>query len=376
MHADLSDEDRIDWLRLSRSENVGPVAFRRLLGRFGSASAALAALPDLARSGGLRRPIAVAPHAAAEAELAALDRLGGRLLALPDADYPAPLREISDAPPVLCALGRGELLRRDAVAIVGARNASVHGGRFAQRLAADLAASGLVVVSGFARGIDAAAHAGAGAANTVAVMAGGADVIYPRENRKLWEAIRAEGCIVSEMPPGTEPQARHFPRRNRIVSGLARGVVVVEATPRSGSLITARLAGEQGREVMAVPGFPADPRSGGTNALIKDGATLVETADDVIAAIAPQRIPVQGSLPGFADADAAFIPARLASAPDSAAERRERLLESLTSAPLPVDVALRECQLSAAEGAIALLELELAGRIERLAGQMIARIPG
>lgn len=376
MHADLSDEDRIDWLRLSRSENVGPVAFRRLLGRFGSASAALAALPDLARSGGLRRAIAVAPRAAAEAELAALDRLGGRLLALPDADYPAPLREISDAPPVLCALGRGELLRRDAVAIVGARNASVHGGRFAQRLAADLAASGLVVVSGFARGIDAAAHAGAGAANTVAVMAGGADVIYPRENRKLWDAIRADGCIVSEMPPGTEPQARHFPRRNRIVSGLARGVVVVEATPRSGSLITARLAGEQGREVMAVPGFPADPRSGGTNALIKDGATLVETAEDVIAAIAPQRIPVQGSLPGFADADAAFIPTRLASTPDSAAERRERLLESLTSAPLPVDVALRECQLSAAEGAIALLELELAGRIERLAGQMIARIPG
>lgn len=372
----LSDAERIDWLRLCRSENVGPVAFRRLLARFGSAAAALDALPDLARSGGLKRPITVAPRAEAEAELAALDRLGGRLLALPDADYPALLREIADAPPVLCALGRVELLGRDAVAIVGARNASVHGARFAQRLAADLAAKGVVVASGFARGIDAAAHAGAGAADTVAVMAGGADVIYPRENHKLWQAIRAEGCIVSEMPPATEPQARHFPRRNRIVSGIAKGVVVVEATPRSGSLITARLAAEQGREVMAVPGFPADPRSGGTNALIKDGATLVESADDVISAIAPRRIPVQGSLPGFADAEAALIPARLAGAPESAAERRERLLESLTSAPLPVDVALRECQLSAAEGAIALLELELAGRIERLAGQMIARLPG
>ncbi len=372
----LTDEDRIDWLRLSRSENVGPVAFRRLLARFGSAGAALAALPDLARSGGLRRPIAVAPRAAAEAELAALDRIGGRLLALPDPDYPPLLREISDAPPVLCALGRVDLLHRPAAAIVGARNASVHGGRFAHRLAADLVAAGVVVVSGFARGIDAAAHAGAGAAHTVAVMAGGADVIYPRENRSLWEAIRAEGCVVSEMPPGTEPQARHFPRRNRIVSGLARGVVVVEATPRSGSLITARLAGEQGREVMAVPGFPADPRSGGTNALIKDGATLVESAEDVISAIAPRRTPAQGSLPGFAEAEAPPVPARLIAAPESAVERRERLLESLTSAPLPVDVALRECQLSAAEGAVALLELELAGRIERLPGQMIARIPG
>lgn len=372
----LTDEDRIDWLRLSRSENVGPVAFRRLLARFGSAGTALAALPDLARSGGLRRPIAVAARAEAEAELAALHRLGGRLLASPDADYPERLREIADAPPVLTVLGDAGLLRHPAVAIVGARNASVHGGRFAQRLAAELAAAGVVVVSGFARGVDAAAHAGAGASRTVAVMAGGADVIYPRENRKLWEAIRAEGCIVSEMPPGTEPQARHFPRRNRIVSGLAQGVVVVEATPRSGSLITARLAGEQGREVMAVPGFPADPRSGGTNALIKDGATLVETADDVIAAIAPRRIPLQGSLPGFNEAEIEILPTRLAGPRESAEERRERLLESLTSAPLPVDVALRECQLSAAEGAVALLELELAGRIERLAGQMIARIPG
>ena len=192
----LSDAERIDWLRLCRSENVGPVAFRRLLARFGSAAAALDALPDLARSGGLKRPITVAPRAEAEAELAALDRLGGRLLALPDADYPSLLREIADAPPVLCALGRVELLGRDAVAIVGARNASVHGSRFAQRLAADLAAKGVVVASGFARGIDAAAHAGAGAADTVAVMAGGADVIYPRENHKLWQAIRAEGCKI------------------------------------------------------------------------------------------------------------------------------------------------------------------------------------
>lgn len=377
-HRDLTDEERIDWLRLSRSENVGPMAFRRLLARFGSAEAALAALPDLARAGGAKRAVVVATRAEALREIDAVAAIGGRILALHDLEYPPLLREIADAPPLIVVLGNAALLGGPSVAVVGARNASTHGARFANRLAAELAERGYTVVSGLARGIDTAAHVGAGAGHTVAVMAGGADVVYPRENTKLHDTIRAEGCIVSEMPPGTEPQARHFPRRNRIVSGLASGTVVVEATPRSGSLITARIAAEQGREVMAVPGFPADPRANGPNALIREGATLVESADDVIAAIAPTTIPAQPLLPGFAEETEAPLPSRFASpqtTPETRHERHERLLNSLTSAPLPVDVALRECQLSAAEGAVALLELELAGRIERLAGQMIARVP-
>lgn len=354
------------------------MAFRRLLARFGSAEAALAALPDLAHAGGAKRAVVIASRADALREIDAVAAIGGRILTLHDPEYPALLREISDAPPLVIVVGDVALLARPSVAIVGARNASTHGARFAHRLAAELAERGYAVVSGFARGIDAAAHAGAGARATVAVMAGGADVIYPRENAKLYDAIRAQGCIVSEMPPGTEPQARHFPRRNRIVSGLSAGVVVVEAAARSGSLITARLAAEQGREVMAVPGFPADPRAAGPNALLKDGASLVENVDDVIAALAQPAPPLQPSLPGFAEEVEAPLPSRFATVeptPENRAERYERLLNSLTSAPLPVDVALRECQLSAAEGAVALLELELAGRIERLSGQMIARVP-
>lgn len=377
-HRPPTDEERIDWLRLTRSENVGPMTFRRLLARFGSAEAALAALPDLAHAGGARRSVVIAGRDDALREVAAIAAIGGRILTLHDHEYPALLREIADAPPLIVVLGDAALLGRPSVAIVGARNASTHGARFANRLAAELAERGYTVVSGLARGIDTAAHLGAGAGHTVAVMAGGADVVYPRENAKLHDAIRAEGCIVSEMPPGAEPQARHFPRRNRIVSGLASGVVVVEAAARSGSLITARLAAEQGREVMAVPGFPADPRASGPNALIKDGATLVETVEDVIAALAQPTIPAQPALPGFAEEVEAPLPSRFAgveTTPENRAERYERLLNSLTSAPLPVDVALRECQLSAAEGAVALLELELAGRIERLSGQMIARVP-
>ena len=301
--------------------------------------------------------------------MADIVRLGGRLLALPDTDFPTALRAIPNAPPILCVLGRIDLLHASCIAMVGARNASTHGTRLAAQLARDLASHGYVVVSGMARGIDAAAHAGSGPTHTIAVLAGGADVVYPRENQRLYDAIREQGCIVSEMPPGTEPQARHFPRRNRIVSGLALGVVVVEATAHSGSLITARLAAEQGREVMAVPGFPTDPRASGPNRLLKEGATLVESADDITAALSfPTEEPL---LPGLAEASDTPLPSCLSGAsasPEATDRQRLRLLESLTTAPLPVDVALRECQLSAAEGAVALLELELAGRIERLPG--------
>ena len=366
---DTDGERRLDWLRLYRSENVGPIGFRKLLGRFGSARAALQALPGLARAGGRARPLRIAPLAEARAELDAVARIGGRLVIEPEPLYPEALRPVADAPPLLIILGNPALLARPAVAVVGARNCSISGRRMAESLARDLADAGFAVVSGMARGIDAAAHAGAGPDRTVAVLAGGADVTYPPENAKLHQAIRERGCVVSEMPPGTEPQARHFPRRNRIISGLARGVVVIEATARSGSLITARFALDQGREVFAVPGFPTDPRAAGPNRLIKDGAALVEGIDDILAVLegAPQPL-----FPGFS------APEALAEAPSEdvspSGDAKEKLLNSLSRAPLPVDVALRECQLSAAEGAAALMELELAGRIERLPGARIALV--
>ena len=274
--------ERIDRLRLIRSENIGPVSFRQLLNRYGAATTALDALPDLARRGGRRKALRIATVANAEQEMEAVVALGGRHIFIGEPDYPLPLAQISDAPPALSLLGRSDMLAKPTIGIVGARNASTNGKRFAEALARTLAKGGIVVASGLARGIDAAAHTGALAGDTVAVVAGGADVIYPKENTTLYESIRKHGAILSEMPPGTEPTARHFPNRNRIISGLSLGVVVVEAALRSGSLITARQAGEQGREVFAVPGFPLDPRARGTNDLIRNGATLIESADDIL----------------------------------------------------------------------------------------------
>ena len=270
----LSEAERLDWLRLARSENVGPITFFALLERFGSPASVLDALPALARRGGRRRPIKVCARATAEREVEALGRLGGCLIALGEPAYPEPLAAIADPPPVIALRGRADLLAGDCVAVVGARNASANGLHFAERLAADLGEAGLTVVSGMARGIDARAHAGALATGTVAVMGGGIDVLYPKENGALFEKLLAEGTVVAEAPLGTVPMGRHFPRRNRIISGLSRGVVVVEGAARSGSLITARLALEQGREVMAVPGSPLDPRASGPNRLIRQGATL------------------------------------------------------------------------------------------------------
>jgi len=267
----LDRAERAAWLRLIRIENVGPVTFRHLLRRYGTAAKALGALPDLARRGGRRRPVVIPPAAEIAAELDAIDSLGARAIALCEPEYPPSLRAIEDAPPLLLCLGHVHLLRKPAVAIVGARNASANGRRLAERIASDLATQGLVVVSGLARGIDAAAHGGALEGGTIAVMAGGPDVFYPEENVGLYREIDERGAIVGEMPPGTVPQARHFPRRNRLVSGLALGTLVVEAAPRSGSLITARLALEQGREVMAVPGSPLDPRARGCNDLLRQG---------------------------------------------------------------------------------------------------------
>jgi DNA processing protein len=363
----LGPEERLDWLRLCRAERVGPVTFYALLARFGSAGAALDALPRLAARGGARHGAEIPSREAALRELDALHRLGARLVCWGEPDYPPLLAEVPDAPPVLAVRGNLAFLQSRAVAIVGARNASALGRRFAEELARALGEAGLVVVSGLARGIDAAAHQGALATGTIGVVAGGVDVVYPEENRRLHEALAERGTIVAELPPGTEPQARHFPRRNRIVSGISLGVVVVEAALRSGSLITARLAGEQGRLVFAVPGSPLDPRAQGANDLIRTkDAMLVQSAADVIE-----------DLTGMAGDAALRRPRFTAPAPSVPEESevdgaRRTVLELLSPSPVAVDELVRRCHLSAAVVASVLLELELAGRISRHPGNRVA----
>jgi DNA processing protein len=283
----LSDEQRLDWLRLIRSENVGPRTFRSLLNHFGGAKAALSALPDLARRGGASRTGRICSQEDAERELVAARRAGVALVALGEPGYPGRLQAIYDAPPLIAVRGEIASLGRPMVAMVGSRNASGAGIKFAERLARELGDAGLVVVSGLARGIDAAAHRGSLSTGTVAVLAGGHGQVYPPEHRELLEDVVVEGAAVSEMPLDWEPRARDFPRRNRLISGLSAGVVVVEAAKRSGSLITARMALEQGREVFAVPGSPLDPRADGTNGLLKEGAALVTSADDVLSVLRP-----------------------------------------------------------------------------------------
>jgi len=280
----LSDRQRLHWLRLIRTENVGPASFRGLINRFGSAEAALAVLPELALAGGARRPSRIPSEAEAEQEMEAARRFGARFAAIGEPDYPPMLRCMELPPPLVAIKGNAALFQPPAAAVVGARNASAAGTRMARMLAAGLGGAGFVVVSGLARGIDAAAHEGSLATGTVAVLAGGLDRPYPPENIALAERIAAEGVLISEMPFGRAPRARDFPRRNRLVAGLGLGLVVVEAAQRSGSLISARLAGEMGRLVFAVPGSPLDPRAAGANGLIKDGATLVTQAQDVVEA--------------------------------------------------------------------------------------------
>lgn len=369
----LSDRERIDRLRLIRSENVGPITFRRLIARFGSAAAAIDALPRLARRVGTRAAPRICTAAEAEAELAAIEACGARLVAIDEADYPPLLAYIDDAPPLVAMLGCASILQRPAVAIVGARNASLNGRRMAADLARDLGAAGCSVVSGLAHGIDAAAHAAALGSGTVAVVAGGIDVVYPQDHQDLYAAIAERGLILAEMPPGLRPQAGHFPRRNRLISGTCRGVVVVEASLRSGSLITARLALEQGREVLAVPGSPLDPRARGANDLIRQGATLVESAADVLNAlsrpsprpVAAPAVPVDGVDPDDADDG---------DEPDAGQDAAGRIAAALSAAPVTVDELIRSCQLSPPLVNTILLEWELAGRIERLPGNRIAMI--
>ena len=366
--AELTATERIAWLRLYRSEHVGPIAFRQLLGRFGSAEAALAALPELARRGGGRAPPRISGKAEAEAELEAASRVSARLLTLADADFPAALASVPDAPPLLYARGQQALLTRPAAAVVGARNASASGQRFAEGLARDLGAAGLLVASGLARGIDAAAHAGALGSGTLAVLAGGVDVVFPPENQRLYEQIVEQGIVLSEMPPGTRPLGVHFPRRNRVISGLSLGVVVVEAALRSGSLITARLALEQGREVFAVPGSPLDPRCRGSNDLLRQGAVLTEGVEDVMAVLRPLL-----ARP-MTETEAAGHPPmpEIADPPPGA---HALVVELLSPTPVQQDEIVRRSKLTAGVVVAILLDLELAGRLDRHPGNRVSLRP-
>jgi len=365
--------DLADCWRLARTEGVGPIAWRRLLTRYGSVTAALAALPRLALAGGRETPLAIPTAAEANQELDRLAKLGARVLVLDQPDYPPLLAMLDDAPPVIAVQGDVALLSARSVAVVGGRNASANGQRMAETLGADLART-IVVVSGLARGIDAAAHNGALATGrTIAVVAGGLDMPYPPEHAALQARIAETGAVVSEAPLGTAPQARHFPRRNRIVAGLALGVVVVEAAQRSGSLITARIAQEAGREVFAVPGSPTDPRSRGANHLLRQGAILTETAADVL-----DNLPRHPIYPGLLATDVP-APAGLAEArpdpPDDSLDLPgilSQVVDLLGPSPTAVDDVVRRCQFSPAAVMVALLELELAGRLELLPGNRVA----
>jgi DNA processing protein len=397
----LTDAQRLDWLRLIRSESVGPRTFRTLVNRFGGAGAALDALPDLARRGG-RLMLKITTRAEAERELEQAARCGARFVALGEPEYPRALRAIDTAPPLLAVRGAADALKAPTVAIVGSRNASAVGLTFTERLARGLGEAGFAVASGLARGIDTRAHKAALATGTVAVLAGGQDRVYPAENAPLLERIVAEGgAVLSEMPFGWEPRGRDFPRRNRIVSGLSLGVVVVEAARRSGSLITARFALEQGREVFAVPGSPLDPRAEGTNDLIRQGATLCAAAEHVAAALAPlvgQEPPPGGSAEEPASrpygdqrllwdeldlGEATAAPDRFGQpvsadpveAADEVGAGTRTLVDFLGAAPISVDDLARQSGLPIRAVQRELLELELAGRLERHGGNAVSLAP-
>ncbi|MBI1239276.1 MAG: DNA-protecting protein DprA [Alphaproteobacteria bacterium] len=363
----MSEEDRRAWLRLLRSENVGPRTFFALLQRFGTAKSALSALPDLARRAGRARALGIASERAIDKECADGAAMGATLLAMGDPHFPEPLAALDPPPPLLWVLGDPALLTRDTVAIVGARNASTNGRNLARALARELGEAGWLIASGLARGIDTAAHEGSLQTGTAAVLAGGIDNIYPPDNAALYGKIRGSGAILSEMPIGFAPVAQHFPRRNRIISGLARGVIVVEAAMNSGSLITARLAGEQGREVFAVPGSPLDARAKGCNQLLRNGAVLTETAADVLNVLtAPYaRRPAPGALsePALEELDEA-----------RADDLRAQLLARLAPAPTGIDALARDLGAPAGEIATLLLELEIAGLARRHPGGTVSRL--
>lgn len=361
----LTPAQRVSWLRLVRSDNVGPITFRQLVNRFGSVDASLDALPALMRGAG--RPFRIASQAQAEDEIAALDRLDARIVALGEADYPEHLSHIPAAPPLLTIAGGRNLVWRRTVAIVGARNASAAGAKMTRLLTTDLGQAGYVIVSGLARGIDTAAHRASLTTGTIAVLAGGLDRIYPDENIPLAnEILGYGGALVTEMPLGWEPRARDFPRRNRLVSGLSLGTVVVEAAKRSGSLITARLALEQNRDVFAVPGSPLDPRAEGGNALIQQGAKLITSAADIIESLSTAD-PARALL--FESEWQPEIDSPLDTPPG--ADERSRLLSALSTTPIDIEELLAQTGISPQAMQILLLELDLAGQVEWSSGQLV-----
>ncbi len=374
------------WIALARSGGVGPALFERLRRRFGSPEQALRHLPELAAAGRIRnlRPLGLDE---ARRELEETAARGGRLLTLEESEYPERLLHLPDPPPLLACEGRTALAGLPAVAIVGARNASTHGRRLARDIAGELAACGVAVVSGLARGIDTAAHEGAleGGGSTIAVIACGLDVVYPPENGSLMREIATRGLVITEHPLGEPPRSRHFPRRNRLIAALSHAVLVVEAAERSGSLMTARLASELGREVLAVPGAPQDPRHRGTNRLLREGAALVESAEDILRVL--ESIGVPQHFAGAAGADVPLLRHRAVPAapmPEeeprldgegAASELAERLFRCLSPEAVSVDELVRQCQASAADVQEALLELEMQGRIEWHAGNRVSRSP-
>lgn len=371
----LSDEERLACLRLIRSENVGPVTFRDLINYYGGASKALDILPTLSGRGGSGRPIRICSRSDAERELDAAERAGAVALFAVENDYPPLLAQAEAPPPMVYAKGKMDLLKRPAIAIVGSRQCSAAGVQLTKLFATELAEAGLVIVSGLARGIDRAAHEASLRSGTVAVLAGGIDWVYPPEHSELQANIGAEGCLVTERPPGLQPRDKDFPRRNRIIAGLVYGVVIVEAAARSGTLVTARYANELGREVFAVPGHPLDPRAEGTNRLIKHGATLVTQAEDVISVLRPmlgyqEKREIQARSATLPPAPATrSTAAAVELAPDDVLRA---VLTALGPAPVAIDALARQTGLNAKAVQIALLELDLAGRIERQGQSLVA----
>lgn len=356
----LSDRERVDWLRLSRTPRIGPVTFAQLVARFGTATNALDALPDLSTKAGRKQPLVAPSRSQMEDEIAATANYGAAILASCEPDYPALLAQVNPPPPVLTVLGRKDLFEQPALAIVGARNASAAGRKIARDMAAELGKAGYVIVSGLARGVDGEAHAASVDTGTVAVLGGGVDHIYPPQHDRLYAALAADGAIISESPFGHRATAKDFPRRNRLITGLALGTIVVEAAERSGSLISARTANEQGREVMAVPGSPLDPRAAGTNRLIQQGAALVQTSQDVLEIIDGLG-QMQFNMPPMPD---------FQTEPDDDVppEQIDRVRDALSFSPTPLDEIARAAEVGPARCAAILMELELLGEATTLAG--------
>ena len=366
----IASDKLFDVLRLIRTLNVGPITFFQLMQRFGTAAAALDALPDLARRGGRRSPLSACPAEQAERELKAVEKFGARMIMYGAPDYPKLLTAIPDAPPIITVSGNAQLWQsRDSIAMVGSRNASANGCQLAQKFARELTGSGLIVTSGLARGIDSFAHKGALAGGTVAVIAGGIDNIYPPENAALYQQIREAGAIISEQAFGALPYSGSFPGRNRIIAGMSLGVIVVEASPKSGSLITARFAVENNREVFAVPGSPLDPRSKGCNQLIRQGAALAESTGDILQGISHLRARLfeENRQRRFA-----FMEPAKEYDDGTLDHIRSKVLGKLGATPVEVDVLIEQCEASAQAVATILLELELAGRLRRSGGNKVS----